>query len=165
MYPSKIYDLYDKVHFRRATNSDSSQIHLLVRRILNEFGFDYKANSSERDLNNIEETYINNGGDFIVIESDTGIILGTSAILKIDEEECRLRKMYIDSEHRGFGLGKVLLIKCLLRAKQLGFKKIELETSVKMEAAIKLYKKYGFIETRTSNCDSQRCDIKMYKVL
>ncbi|MBT8493009.1 MAG: GNAT family N-acetyltransferase, partial [Deltaproteobacteria bacterium] len=73
---------------------------------------------------------------------------------------CELRKMYLDSAMRGRGLGKRLLEHALSRARELGFRVVELETAAPLESAIALYQRYGFrpLEEAPS---TPRCDQMM----
>lgn len=148
--------------FRTVTNKDTEKIISLVKTILPEFNLTYSPETSEQDLQDIEGTYTKNGGAFEVIENLQGEILGTVALLKIDNDRCKMRKMYVHSHYRKNGLGHALLKRAFYIAKTLGFKEIVLETVHNMKAAIHLYEKHGFqkIDGQTS---SPRCDIVMSK--
>ncbi|MDB4971441.1 MAG: Histone acetyltransferase [Myxococcales bacterium] len=61
-----------------------------------------------------------------------------------DAETCELRKMYFLAEARGRGVGAALLERCLVAARELGFRTCYLETLVRMDAARKLYARFGF---------------------
>jgi putative acetyltransferase len=52
--------------------------------------------------------------------------------------------MYLHPDARGRGLGKLLLERALGQARALGFRRVELETAGVLEAAIALYRRYGF---------------------
>jgi putative acetyltransferase len=52
--------------------------------------------------------------------------------------------MYLAPGHRGHGLGKRLLRHALGRARQLGFRRVELETLSVLRAAVRLYESFGF---------------------
>ena len=78
---------------------------------------------------------------------------------------CELRKMYLHPEERGKGIGKRLLEHALFKAKELGFKKVMLETASELKEAIGLYRKYGFEPFEAEHL-STRCDqafIKKFK--
>jgi ribosomal protein S18 acetylase RimI-like enzyme len=57
-----------------------------------------------------------------------------------------MKRLYVAPEGRGTGLGKELVEKVLNTAKILGYSEIRLDTLPRMEAARKLYAKYGFKE-------------------
>jgi GNAT superfamily N-acetyltransferase len=65
--------------------------------------------------------------------------------------------MYLAPEWRGQGHGRALLEHALGEARRLGFRRIELETTGALAAAIALYTAYGFApvaqDRRGSTCD------------
>jgi putative acetyltransferase len=151
--------------FRTATNKDIDKIDDLVRRTLSEFDLIYDAQTSEKDLMNIEDTYINKGGTFLVIENYDSFIIGTAGLLKINQATCKLRKMYVDRTYRGMGLGEKLLKIILENATHQNFKEVFLETVHTMTSAIHLYEKYGFQRMEGREATSPRCDMVMRKLL
>lgn len=151
--------------FRTATNRDTGKIVFLVKKVLLEFELLYSPETSERDMQDIEATYMKNGGTFEVIENEEKEIIGTVALLKIDNSRCKMRKMYIDKRYRRAGLGQMLLKRMLHMAHKLGFSEIILETVHSMKAAIALYEKYGFRRIEGHTVASPRCDIVMSKKL
>ncbi|QHT69971.1 GNAT family N-acetyltransferase [Rhodocytophaga rosea] len=150
----------EAIHFRLATNSDRNVIIELVKSSLTEFNLTYSPESSDRDLQDIEMSYMHNGGTFEVLENEASEIIGTIALLKIDNTICKLRKMYVRKNERGKGLGSRLLTRIIEKARQSGFSQIILETEHSMKAAINLYKKFGF-SAIASQAVSPRCDIVM----
>jgi putative acetyltransferase len=148
--------------FRTATNRDTEKIISLVKTILPEFNLTYSPETSEQDLQDIEGTYTKNGGAFEVIENLQGEIIGTIALLKIDNDRCKMRKMYVHSHYRKKGLGHALLKRAFYIANTLDFKEIVLETVHNMTAAISLYKSYGFEEIE-GQVESPRCNVLMVK--
>lgn len=151
--------------FRTATNRDTGRIVFLVKKVLPEFGLLYSPETSERDLQDIEATYMKNGGTFEVIENEKREIIGTVALLKLDNKQCKMRKMYVDKRYRKSGLGRKLMERMLAKATELGFSEIILETVHSMTAAIALYEKYGFRRIEGHTAASPRCDIVMSKKL
>lgn len=149
---------------RPATRDDTEQIIALVTQSLSEFGLEYSASSSESDLSDIEEVYLNRGGTFRVIEAEQGQVIGTAALLRVDDKTCKIRKMYVAQNHRRQGLGKLLIEDILEFARLLGYQTVLLETLEAMSAAIALYHKYGFTQIGGIP-ESPRCHIVMRKQL
>ena len=146
----------NKLNIREAKNSDSVEIKKLIFSVLEEYGLKPDSLKTDKDLDNIEDFYFNNGGYFGVVE-DKKIITATVGLCKVDEETCELRKMYSYPEQRGKGLGNKLMDYSISKAKELGFNRIILETATPLKKAISLYKKYGFTEFKPDHL-SQRCD-------
>jgi len=142
---------------RLANNSDCEHIANLVFGVLGEYGLKPDPASTDADIKDIEFSYFGRGGTFLVLEVEDGSIVGAYGLYPLEEYTCELRKMYLHKAYRGKGLGKLLLDDALSKARQLGFKKITLETASVLKEAIALYKGYGFVEY-TPNHLSSRCD-------
>ena len=140
--------------FRRATNEDREQVANLIFGVLLEFGLTPSPDTTDADLKDIEKNYLTRGGLFELIENRGGLI-GTVGLYPIDGEVCELRKMYLLPQARGTGLGKYILERTVDQARRLGFRKIVLETSSKLEAAIQLYRSFGFGPTRLEHPSSR----------
>jgi ribosomal protein S18 acetylase RimI-like enzyme len=97
------------------------------------------------DLLNIEKIYFNHGGDFLVgTFNDQVIAMG--ALRKISDERAEIKKMRVHPRFRGKGYGQMILTELETRAKELGFKTLQLDTTSDQTAAQNLYKKNGFRE-------------------
>ena len=146
---------------REATNLDIPEVTDLIYSILEEYGLKPDPCGTDADLTDIETNYIKNGGSFDVLLDTGGRVVGSVAIYRISEEVCELRKMYLDSSQRGQGKGKILLDHGISKARELGFKRITLETATVLKEAISLYISYGFMEFAAEN-ESSRCDQTYY---
>lgn len=144
------------LNFRSATNQDREQVANLIFGVLLEFGLTPSPETTDADLKDIETNYLKGGGAFELIE-DRGRLIGTVGLYPIDEGVCELRKMYLLPEARGTGLGKYILERTVDQAKHLGFRKVVLETSSKLVAAIQLYRRFGFSPIRLAH-PSPRAD-------
>ena len=99
-----------------------------------------------KDLDDIQKNYFENGGIFLVMTKDDQII-GTGAIRQMEMGICELRRLWFLSEYHGQGLGYRMLMKLLDIAREMGYKKIRLETApVHQIRAHELYKRVGFYE-------------------
>ncbi|MDQ3291239.1 MAG: GNAT family N-acetyltransferase [Bacteroidota bacterium] len=150
---------------RTATNADIPEIVELVKQCLPEFNLTFSPETSERDLQNIEATYLNQGGTFEIIQSAEGKIIGTVALLRVNATTAKLRKMYLAKDYRSLGLGRLLLERILEKAISLGYQEILLETVHTMKTAIHLYESFGFRKVNQVVAVSPRCDIVMRKIL
>jgi putative acetyltransferase len=133
---------------RPATNADIPSIQEVVFLSLYEFSLRPELTGKDKDLIDIEKSYLSNDGFFgVAVDVKTNRIVGTFGLFRIDEDVCELRKMYLLKEVRGKGLGNFVLQTAIGIAKEKHFKKIILETISPLTAAISLYKKFGFKET------------------
>ncbi|WP_452226987.1 GNAT family N-acetyltransferase [Lacinutrix cladophorae] len=109
------------------------------------------------------KNYIINKGGFIFFAKLNNQIIGTVALMPIqDKGTFELTKMAVSPKFRGLKIGQKLMQYCLDFAKKQEFNRLLLYSSRKLENAIYIYRKYGFIEIPVEdNCVYQRCDIKM----
>jgi putative acetyltransferase len=146
----------DEISLRSATNQDCERIQNLVFNVLAEYGLEPDKDGTDKDISDIETHYLNRGGIFELLEDESGNLLGTVGLFPMDAETVELRKMYFAKELRGKGFGKKMLERMIEKARELGFKKIYLETAKILQEAVHLYEKYGFKET--SEKHTPRCD-------
>ena len=113
-----------------------------------------------------QENIIEKGGHIFFVEHD-GELIGTAALVKCAEAETlELIKMGVYAKARGLKAGQVLMNEALRLSKALGAKKIYLETHTDCVAAIKMYKKEGFVDTPVhAGCEYERCNLAMELVL
>ena len=82
----------------------------------------------------------------VVQKADDGEIIGVWELIKNwdDNQSAFVHSFYIDREFREQGVGKIFLSKIISMLKAENLKTIELTVDPENEAALKLYKEYGF---------------------
>ena len=148
---------WPKTSLRQASNKDCEAIIDLVYGVLEEYGLKPDPAATDADLDNIEQSYFERGGAFFVLEDRSDSIIGAYGLYPLEKQTCELRKMYLHKDHRGKGLGKLLLDSALAQARELGFTRVALETASVLKEAIALYESYGFEKYRPDHM-SERCD-------
>ena len=143
---------------RAAQNKDFTGITALVATVLDELGMELDPDGIDADLSDIEGNYVAAGGLFVILQDEQGEIAATAGLMRINQRQCELRKMYLLPEVRGQGWGESLMDFLIDSAGRLGFDGIHLETNNTFHAAIGLYLKVGFEpKERSASCDA-RCD-------
>ncbi|MGQ9632449.1 MAG: GNAT family N-acetyltransferase [bacterium] len=117
----------------------------------------------DRDIREIEVQYSPPDGVFLVA-LDGESVVGTSAIRRLSEDDCELKRMFLLKEYRGRGIAKEMMTRLIDFARKRGYKRILLDTAQDMEAAIGLYRRFGFRETEDYN-RNPRAQIFMVKEL
>ncbi|WP_299335319.1 GNAT family N-acetyltransferase [uncultured Psychroserpens sp.] len=109
------------------------------------------------------ETYIINKGGHIFFVREDDLILGTVALMPTEDPHVfELTKMAVLPNQRGKKIGQQLLQYCIDFAKNNAYKALMLYSARKLENAIYIYRKYGFIELELeANSPYERSDIKM----
>jgi len=116
----------------------------------------------DREVLSNPEKYILNPGGYIFFAIENNTVLGTVALLKKEESAFELTKMAVLPNQRGRKIGQNLMQYCIDFAKENNFKKLFLYSNTKLENAIYIYRKFGFIEVEQElNVPYERSDIKM----
>jgi putative acetyltransferase len=82
-------------------------------------------------------------GAFLVARAGNRAI-GCGAVRLLDANTAEVKRMYVEPEQRGQGVGKAVLAALETAARQLGANRLVLETGIYQEAAIALYRHAGF---------------------
>lgn len=98
------------------------------------------------DLNDIQASYIDNGGIFIVVEAEGGKLLGTGALLPEGNNTVRIVRVSVHKAYRRRGIARAITSHLLTITRQSGYAKVVVETTETWEAAIRLYQDFGFVE-------------------
>lgn len=97
----------------------------------------------EKILSNPEEEIVKKGGEILFAELNSEIV-GTCALVKIDEFTYELCKMAVKESQRGKQIGRKLLDAAMEKAKSKGVKRLVLITDPILKDAVALYRKNGF---------------------
>ena len=137
----------NKIQLKQATTPTDF---LVAKKLIFEYAewlaFDLSFQNFNEEINTLAETYGDkNGGLFIATKN--GEAVGVAGIKRFNDKECEVKRMFVQADSRGFGIGKLLLTSCIELAKKLNYQMIKLDTAEYMKSAIKLYTDIGFIET------------------
>lgn len=115
----------------------------------------------EEVLGKPQKYIIEPGGNIFFVKEGERII-GTVALMRMEEGIFELTKMAVTPQSQGKKIGQKLLDHTLKYAKARGWKKLIIYSNRKLENAIFIYKKYGFNEIPIEgNNPYARGDIKM----
>lgn len=136
----------------------------VIKTVLEEYGLPWQPELADRDVIEVEDAYLNAGGEFWVVEQDT-VIVGTAAYQPIarGKNAVEIRKMYLLPEIRSKGLGKYLLLELEKAIAIQNYQEIWLETVTILKEAVKLYERNGY--EPTEGVETARCDLVYFKRL
>lgn len=132
---------------RRYKSTDDIEISALYQKAMRSVG-SYIDNLKvtekiDQDLNDIQNTYIENNGEFIVAEEQNKII-GMGALKRINDTTAEIKRMCIEPTMQGKGIGGKILDKLIAQAKELKYTRIILDVAEIATPAQKLYESRGF---------------------
>lgn len=108
-------------------------------------GFSICFQNFEQELIDIRQQYSAPEGCLLLVR-DQERTVGCAGIRRWKDDVAELKRMYLQPDTRGSGMGRQLLSAALEHAIQLGYRSIRLDTLPDMKAAIALYRAAGFID-------------------
>ncbi len=103
---------------------------------------------------------IDKGGQiFVAIDGDA--VVGCVALKAMGDGGFEVAKMTVAESHRGTGLGRALLQRCIDAGAAAGARRLYLETNTRLGPAIGLYRALGFHDLPPGETPYDRCDVFM----
>ncbi len=119
----------------------------------------YVEDHDKEVLQNPQSYIIDNGGYIFFVKYNNEIV-GTVALMN-EEEGFELSKMAVSPKYQGLKIGQQLMQHCIDFAKQKSWKELIIYSNTKLENAIYIYRKYGFIEVPVGDSPYSRGNIKL----
>jgi putative acetyltransferase len=109
-------------------------------------GFSLCFQSFDQELASLPGDYAPPGGRLILATSD-GKPAGCVALHKLSDQICEMKRLYVRPEFRGKGLGRELAEQIIAAGRQIGYKKLRLDTvEPRMRTAVAMYRQLAFRE-------------------
>lgn len=123
---------------------DADEIRRLHERALRDAGTDPTDVPGTEDLRDVEGSYVETGGTFLVAErAEDGAIVGMGG-LRVDGDEGELFRMRVDPKCQREGVGVELLRALEDAAQERGVRRLEAETASRQSAAMEFYPSHGY---------------------
>lgn len=151
-----VMKIHDKMSIRRIEPREASIAKDLIYRVAHRVFHDtrpleeavafYESRGTLHDMDDIQQTYFENDGTFLVM-TEADRIIGTGAIRRLDQTTCELKRVWLLFEYHGKGLGYRMIQELLSFARAKGYQSVRLETDRDDQSrAYELYKRLGFYE-------------------
>jgi putative acetyltransferase len=133
--------------FQRAESPDQiAAIRELFLEYAQSLGFSLCFESFDQELAALPGDYAPPAGR-LALATNNGQPAGCVALHKLTPEICEMKRLYVRPQFRGKGLGRELAEKIIAEARQLGYKKLRLDTFEPiMKKAVAMYRQLGFRE-------------------
>ena len=133
--------------FQRAESPDQiAAIRELFLEYAQSLGFSLCFQSFDQELAALPGDYAPPDGR-LVLATKNGQPAGCVALHKLAPGICEMKRLYVRTQFRGMGLGRELAEKIIGEARQLGYKKLRLDTvEPVMKTAVAMYRQLGFCE-------------------
>lgn len=130
---------------RRYTPADQEAVEYLHVYAIQQAGAYLGRGPWDDDVFAIEETYLNNHGEFLIGEWG-GVFVAMGAFRRTGPERAEIKRMRVHPDYQGRGFGQIILSELEARARVMGYKTMHLNTSVVQMPARKLYERNGYRE-------------------
>ena len=136
--------------FREIEPKDNQAVAELVRTNLKAHGLDLPGTVYfDHDLDKLSVFYRGDKAKrfYFIAEENNKVIGGIGLAVFTYFDECaELQKLYLTESAKGRGLGYKLICMIEDKARELGYKRLYLETHTNLQAAIHIYEKCGYRE-------------------
>ncbi len=107
---------------------------------------DLSFQNFDEELEQLQTMYAGPVGG-IVLCKDKHEYIACIGIRKLNQLTAEIKRMYVKPEYRGEKIGSELVKRALQLAKKCDYNSVRLDTLNTMKPAMKLYQKFGFVET------------------
>jgi putative acetyltransferase len=143
------------------TDEAVTQASILFREYVASLGVDLSFQNFEQELASLPGDYAPPDGRLflaVLDEAPAGerrslasaspisSLAGCIALRKIDAETCEMKRLYVRPEFRGHGAGRALASAVIAAAREIGYRRMRLDTLPQMTEAQALYRGLGFRE-------------------
>ena len=115
----------------------------LFKEYADSLGFDISFQNFEKELAELPGDYSPPEGR-LYLAFERARPAGCIALRKISDSDCEMKRFYVCPLFRGKGVGKRLAAAVIGEARQMGYKRMLLDTVPSMKRAIVLYRALGF---------------------
>jgi ribosomal protein S18 acetylase RimI-like enzyme len=136
---------------RRAGPADHAGV---VRELGAYFAFlgeEVDAAGLDHDVADWQGEYDGRAGVMLIVIDPDGLVVGTAGVRRLGPGVAELKRMWLRPACRGRGLADRLMARVLEEARALGARALRLDSERRLEAAVRLYRRYGFREIADYN--------------
>ena len=110
-------------------------------------GVDLSYQNFDQEMASLPGAYTAPEGRLFFAEVD-GRPAGCVGVRPLPDSEgvCEMKRLYVTPEERGHGVGAALALAAIKAAKEIGYRKLIIDTLPSMRMAVKLYRELGFTE-------------------
>jgi putative acetyltransferase len=125
------------------SNDDIASARELFLEYSASLGIDLCFQNFDNELRELPGEYAPPQGRLLLARVD-GELAGCAALRRIDEASCEMKRLYVPPRARGKGVGRALTTAVIDAARQIGYRRMRLDTLPSMREAIPLYESLGF---------------------
>jgi GNAT superfamily N-acetyltransferase len=122
----------------------------------------FVVEQKDRDVLGDPKTYILDPGGEILLALDGDMPVGVVALILMGDGSVELAKMGVRPQAQGKGAGRLLVAGAIMKAREMGMRRVYIETNSKLGPALRLYHEAGFRPLReTIPSPYARADVQL----
>jgi carbonic anhydrase len=126
-------------------HADLEHVRQFFRNYAAWLGVDLGFQNFAEEMDSLPGAYAAPSGRLFFAAVD-GLPAGCVGVRAASQGVCEMKRLYVEPDARGKGVGRELALAAIKAAKTLGYRKIMLDTVPAMRIAVKLYRELGFKE-------------------
>ena len=135
-----------QIHVITASDTDAiEQVRQFFRNYAAWLGVDLSFQNFDEEMATLPGRYAAPHGR-LFYASVNGKGAGCVGVRPLADGVCELKRLYVEPQFRGLGVGRALALAGIEAARELGYRKILLDTLPAMRIAVRLYRELGFLE-------------------
>jgi len=110
-------------------------------------GVDLSFQNFDQEMNSLPGAYASPSGRLFFAEVD-GQPAGCVGVRPLPDSDgvCEMKRLYVEPQFRGRSVGRSLALAAIKAAREIGYRKLMIDTMPSMRMAVKLYRELGFTE-------------------
>jgi putative acetyltransferase len=135
------------IDIRAARADEMDRIRALLREYSEMVGVDLCFQNFEEELATLPGRYAPPRGELLIaISNDDAVGCIALRQFRDEAEVCEMKRPFVRAKYRGTGLGRRLALAIIERGRELGYKKMRLDTLPQQVEAHRLYESLGFYD-------------------
>jgi putative acetyltransferase len=150
----------EQIIIREVSEADNAALAKVIRAAFDEYGVPKQGTVYSDATTDDLFSLFRQPKSVLWVAASGGHAVGCCGIYPTDglpRRHAELVKFYLSKEARGKGVGKMLMMRCIASAGQLGYQYLYLESFPQFEQAIGMYEKQGFTKINHPMGNSGHC--------
>jgi len=127
------------------TDEDLQDVRSLFEEYVTSLNFDLAFQNFEKELTGLPGDYAPPEGRLLLAIYDNQPA-GCVALRKLQDGIYEMKRLYVKPQLRGLHIGRTLAEAIITQARQIGYRKMRLDTAPSMQVAQTLYQSLGFVD-------------------